>query len=55
MSNEELLEELYHKAYNKGFIDTFRLEIEKLRKTNSKKSHIEIAEQAYRNCKSKVC
>lgn len=51
MSNEQRMEELYHKAYEKGFIDDFRQEVTNLKTKHSKTSLYEIVELAYKNCK----
>jgi len=51
MTNEEIIEEIYHKAYDRGFIENLRIEVEKLRIQNQTTPHIEIVERAYRTCK----
>jgi hypothetical protein len=55
MSNEELVEEIYHKAYRKGFIDDLRQEVGKLKIINSTTPHIDLVEKAYKICKNKNC
>lgn len=54
MTNEEIIEEIYHKAYDKGFIGSLRSEVEKLRMQNSTTPHIEIVEKAYHSCKKRL-
>jgi len=54
MTNEEFVEELYMKAFTKGFIEEFRLEVENLRKKHTNLTRTEIAEIAYMETKRRV-
>ena len=54
MTNEKFVEELYMKAFTKGFIEEFRLELESLRKKHANLSRTEIAEIAYMETKRRV-
>ena len=54
MTDEEFVEELYMKAFTKGFIEEFRLELESLRKKHANLSRTEIAEIAYMETKRRV-
>jgi predicted translin family RNA/ssDNA-binding protein len=49
MTNEEIVEEIYHEAYELGFIEELRKKVDTLRVSveNAKLSHYEIVYKAY--------
>ena len=49
MTNEEIVEEIYHEAYSLGFIDELRQKIESMRHSieNHKLSHSDLVYKAY--------
>lgn len=47
MSNEEILEEIYHEIHKLGIFQEFCEIVEKIQKKDVKKSHYEIVENVY--------
>lgn len=54
MTNEEITEEIYHKAFEKGFIDDLRKKLDEFKKSNEHQrlSHHEMVCKAYYIVKS---
>lgn len=53
MTNEEIVEELYHKAYKKGFIVNLREEVDRIKIQNTNLDRVDVVNMAYKKCKSK--
>ena len=51
MTNEELIEELYHKAHTKGFFNELHDKVEELKKQNRSKHDHELVRTAYNEIK----
>jgi len=51
MTNEELIEELYYKAYVKGFFNELHDKVDELRKTKQFKCNHEVVRVAYNELK----
>lgn len=51
MTNEELIEELYYKAYVKGFFNELHDKVDELRKTKQFKCNYEVVRVAYNELK----
>jgi len=47
MTNEELIEELYHKAHKKGFFNELHDKVSELKKTKQYKCRHELVRTAY--------
>jgi hypothetical protein len=47
MTNEELIEELYHKAHKKGFFNELHEKVDQLKKTKQFKCGHELVRTAY--------
>ena len=54
MTNEELIEELYHKAHAKGFFHELHDKVLELQKTKNKKYGHELVRVAYDELKIKL-
>lgn len=53
MTNEEIIEKTYYKAYKKNLVDELRNEIDRLKKENKNDSLCDIVQQSYKNVKKK--
>lgn len=51
MTNEELLEEIYHKAAQKGFFNELHDLVTELRMESPKTSHVDLVQIAYQKLK----
>lgn len=51
MTNEEIIEKTYYKAYKKNLVDELRNEIERLKKECKNDSLCDIVQQSYKNVK----
>ncbi len=54
MTNEEIIEKTYYKAYKKNLVDELRNEIDRLKKENKNDSLCDIVQQSYKNVKKKA-
>ena len=56
MTNEEIVEEIYHEAYSHGFIDELRKKVDEFRvcPNHNKLPHSELVYKAYYAIKSDV-
>ena len=51
MTNEELIEELYHKAHQKGFFEELHQKVDELKLKNPRAQLCDITQSAYREIK----
>lgn len=51
MTNEELIEELYHKAHQKGFFEELHQKVDELKLKNPRMPLCDITQSAYREIK----
>jgi len=51
MTNEELIEELYHKAHQKGFFKELHQKVDEIKKQNPKMQLCDVTQSAYREIK----
>jgi hypothetical protein len=51
MTNEEIIEKTYYKAFKKNLVDELRNEIDRLKKENKNDSLCDIVQQSYKNVK----
>jgi len=51
MTNEELIEELYHKAHQKGFFNELHQKVDEIKKQNPKMQLCDVTQSAYREIK----
>jgi hypothetical protein len=54
MTNEELVEEIYHEAFEKGFIDELNTNIYKLHNSHRRLNGYERVEKAYYTIKKNI-
>lgn len=54
MTNEEIVEEIYHEAYEKGFIDELNTNISKLHNSHPRLNRYERVEKAYYTIKKNI-
>lgn len=52
MTNEELIEELYHKAHQKGFFNELHQKVDELKLKNPRAQLCDITQSAYREIKN---
>jgi len=52
MTNEELIEELYHKAHKKGFFNELHQKVDELKKQIPRAQFCDITQSAYREVKN---
>ena len=51
MTNEELIEELYHKAHQKGFYQQLHQKVDEIKQENPRMPLCDITQSAYRQIK----
>lgn len=51
MTNEELIEELYHKAHQKGFYQQLHQKVDELKQKNPRMPLCDVTQSAYRQIK----
>lgn len=51
MTNEELIEELYHKAHQKGFFNELHQKVDELKQKDPKAPLCDVTQSAYRQIK----
>lgn len=54
MTNEEFVEEIYHEAFEKGFIDELNTNISKLHSSHPRLTRYEKVEKAYYTVKKNI-
>ena len=54
MTNEEFVEEIYHEAFEEGFINELNTALSTLRYTHPKLSRYEMVEKAYYDIKKNI-